>query len=116
AVGVSPHRYLTTRRIEIAKHLLERTRFSIAEIALETGFSSQAHFTHRFREQVELTPRQYRQGGGRKARPRGGAPPWRLEQANGPSEVLPMQLPIRESPMKVAADGDFQNWSSQKTP
>ena len=62
AVGVSPHRYLTTRRIEIAKHLLERTRFSIAEIALETGFSSQAHFTHRFREHVELTPRQYRQG------------------------------------------------------
>jgi AraC family transcriptional regulator len=62
AVGVSPHRYLTARRIEVAKHLLERTRFAIAEIAFETGFSSQAHFTHRFREHVDLTPRQYRQG------------------------------------------------------
>jgi len=62
AFGVSPHRYLTERRIEIAKHLLERTHFSIAEIALETGFSSQAHLTNRFREHVELTPRQYRRG------------------------------------------------------
>jgi AraC family transcriptional regulator len=62
AVGVSPHRYLTSRRIEMARHLLERTRFSISEIALETGFSSQAHFTNRFREHVELTPRQYRHG------------------------------------------------------
>jgi len=60
AVGVSPHRYLTARRIEIAKHLLERTHFSIAEIGLETGFSSQAHFTNQFREHGEPTPRQYR--------------------------------------------------------
>ena len=65
AVGFSPHRYLTVRRIEIAKHLLERTHFSIAEIALETGFSSQAHFTSRFREHAELTPRQYRRRGAR---------------------------------------------------
>jgi AraC family transcriptional regulator len=69
AVGVSPHRYLTTRRIEIAKHLLERTRFSLAEIALETGFSSQAHFTNRFREEVELTPRRYRLGARRVEKP-----------------------------------------------
>jgi hypothetical protein len=40
----------------------------------------------------------------------------RLEQANSPSEDLPMQLPIREPPMKVAADGDSQNWLSQRTP
>jgi len=65
AVGVSPHQYLIARRIEIAKHLLERTHFSISEIALETGFSSQAHFTNRFREHVEMTPRQYRRGAGR---------------------------------------------------
>jgi AraC family transcriptional regulator len=60
AVGVSPHQYLIARRIEIAKHLLERTHFSIAEIAQETGFSSQAHFTNQFREHVAMTPRQYR--------------------------------------------------------
>ena len=52
AIGVTPHRYLTARRIDIAKHLLERTSFPLAEIALETGFSSQAHFTLRFREQT----------------------------------------------------------------
>lgn len=65
AVGVSPHRYLIARRIEIAKHLLERTHFSIAEIAQETGFSSQAHFTNQFREHVAITPRRYRRGVGR---------------------------------------------------
>ena len=65
AVAVSPHQYLIARRIEIAKHLLERTHFSIAEIAQETGFSSQAHFTNQFREHVAMTPRQYRRGIGR---------------------------------------------------
>jgi len=60
AIGVSPHRYLTARRIEIAKHLLERTRFPLAEIALETGFSSQAHFTDRFRDLTSQTPLQFR--------------------------------------------------------
>lgn len=59
-LGVSPHRYLTARRIELAKHLLERTSFPLADIALETGFSSQAHFTDRFREQIGQTPLQFR--------------------------------------------------------
>jgi AraC-like DNA-binding protein len=59
-LGISPHRYLTTRRIEIAKHLLERTHFTLAQIALETGFSSQAHFTDRFREWTSQTPLQFR--------------------------------------------------------
>ena len=61
-IGVSPHRYLTGRRIEIAKHLLERTQFPLAEIALETGFSSQAHFTDRFRAATSQTPLQFRRG------------------------------------------------------
>ena len=61
-LGVSPHRYLTARRIERAKHLLERTNFTLADIALETGFSSQAHFTDRFREQMGQTPLQFRRG------------------------------------------------------
>jgi AraC family transcriptional regulator len=60
AIGVSPHRYLMTRRIEIAKHLLQRTRFPLAGIALESGFSSQAHFTDRFRELTSQTPLQFR--------------------------------------------------------
>jgi AraC family transcriptional regulator len=62
ATGTSPHRYLTARRIDLAKHLLERTSFPLAEIALETGFSSQAHFTLRFREQTGQTPLEFRLG------------------------------------------------------
>jgi AraC family transcriptional regulator len=59
-LGLSPHQYLIARRIEMARHLLERTNFSLAEIALQTGFSSQAHFTQQFHERTKLTPRQFR--------------------------------------------------------
>jgi len=59
-VQVSPHRYLTTRRIEHAKSLLANTRFRLAEIALETGFSSQSHFPDQFRKATGLTPLEFR--------------------------------------------------------
>jgi AraC family transcriptional regulator len=62
-VQVSPHRYLITRRIECAKDLLAHTGFRLAEIALETGFSSQAHFTDRFHEATGLTPLEFRRLG-----------------------------------------------------
>ena len=34
--------------------------FSLADIALQTGFSNQAHFTQTFREHTSLTPREFR--------------------------------------------------------
>jgi len=65
SMGVPPHHYVTACRVTRAKELLSKTDQPLADIALEVGFSSQAHFTNRFREYVELTPRQYRRSMGR---------------------------------------------------
>lgn len=60
STGVPPHRYLTLRRVERAKELLRDPEKPLVEVALETGFSSQSHFTGRFREATGLTPLRYR--------------------------------------------------------
>ena len=59
-LGVSPHAYLQSRRIELAEFLLGNTNRGICEIALLCGFSSQSHFTEAFRHAKGLPPRQYR--------------------------------------------------------
>ena len=61
-MGMPPHQFMTLRRIERAKQLLLRTDQSLAEIALEVGFSSQAHFTDQFRRVTGSTPLRFRTG------------------------------------------------------
>ena len=58
-VGVTPHIYLTHRRIMVAKQLLTAGH-SIAEVAYHTGFVDQSHLTNRFKHIVGVTPGQYR--------------------------------------------------------
>jgi AraC family transcriptional regulator len=60
AYGVSPHRYVTSRRIERAKTLLRETDLPIARIAVDTGFASQSHLASTFRRNVGETPADYR--------------------------------------------------------
>jgi AraC family transcriptional regulator len=60
AIGESPHRYVTHRRLEQAKVLLGVTQLSVAEIAYRVGFSNQSHFTAQFRKAIGATPNQYR--------------------------------------------------------
>ncbi|MDI7864497.1 AraC family transcriptional regulator [Rhizobiaceae bacterium n13] len=60
ATGLTPHRYVTERRIEAAKEKLRFARHSLVEIALDTGFGSQANFTRVFHKMTGLTPGQYR--------------------------------------------------------
>jgi len=64
ATGISPHRYLTERRLAEAQRLLRTTTLPIAFIAQETGFSSQSHFTTIFHAALNCTPAEYRRGGG----------------------------------------------------
>lgn len=59
--GLSPHRYVTDRRIHAARYELARNRLSLVEIALVFGFGSQANFTRVFRKATRLTPGQYRE-------------------------------------------------------
>ncbi len=57
--GLTPHGYLESLRISAAQALLEQG-VSPAQAALETGFSDQSHFTHRFSRLLGLTPGAYR--------------------------------------------------------
>lgn len=59
-VGQSPHRYVVSRRIELAKRLLADTELPIADIALAAGFSSQSHLSVWFRRLVGVSPAVYR--------------------------------------------------------
>jgi AraC family transcriptional regulator len=68
ATGLSPHRYVTERRVREAKRKLAEGRLSLVEIALESGFGSQSNFNRIFRKHTGLTPGQFR------SQRRGGAP------------------------------------------
>jgi AraC family transcriptional regulator len=59
-LGMPPHRYLITMRVEKARRLLEKTSMSIAEIAYECGFAHQEHLTRLFRRHCDTTPAAYR--------------------------------------------------------
>jgi AraC-like DNA-binding protein len=57
--GTSPYRYLLMRRLDFARIQLS-TPLPLAEVALEAGFSDQAHFTRMFKAGFGLTPAVYR--------------------------------------------------------
>lgn len=57
-LGLPPHSYHTQLRIEHAKRLL-RTGLPFSEVALESGFSDQSHFSNTFRRYTGATPSQY---------------------------------------------------------
>ena len=58
-LGTSPHRYLLMRRLELAREQMHRGR-PLVDVALDTGFADQAHFTRTFRSAFGLTPARYR--------------------------------------------------------
>ncbi|MFT5173446.1 MAG: AraC family transcriptional regulator [Gammaproteobacteria bacterium] len=43
-----------------ARALLQTTDEDLTGVAIDTGFSSQSHFTETFRRQIGTTPRRYR--------------------------------------------------------
>jgi AraC family transcriptional regulator len=58
--GVTPGDYQRRLRIESARLALATTRIPLAILALEAGFSSQAHFTRMFHRIVGVTPAVWR--------------------------------------------------------
>jgi AraC family transcriptional regulator len=60
ATGLSPHRYVTERRVNAAKDALASPKPSLNEIALDSGFGSLDNFIRVFRKKTGLTPGQYR--------------------------------------------------------
>ena len=60
--GTTPHRYITSRRVDLAKTLLVDTRMTVGEIAAEVGFGNQSAFSRLFRACTGMTPIQFRAG------------------------------------------------------
>lgn len=60
STGTSPHLWHLDARIERAKDLLRDRRNSLAEIALDTGFSEQSHFTRAFHAAIGVSPGAWR--------------------------------------------------------
>jgi transcriptional regulator of acetoin/glycerol metabolism len=61
SAGVTPHHYLTQKRVERAQEMLVQTDLSLAEIAYAAGFSDQSHLARHFRYMLGTTPRAFRQ-------------------------------------------------------
>jgi AraC family transcriptional regulator len=60
SMGITPVQYVLAQRIERAKGLLAHSHTSLADIALQCGFTDQSYFTNRFRSFVGTTPGQFR--------------------------------------------------------
>ena len=53
--------YVLSKKIEEAKHLLLFTDYSFQEISTLLNFTSQSHFTQRFKQIAKQTPKEFRQ-------------------------------------------------------
>jgi AraC-like DNA-binding protein len=60
AYGVTPGQYLTRRRVERARDLLRTANLTVTEICVLVGFTSLSSFCTRFKQEVGLTPGEYR--------------------------------------------------------
>lgn len=63
--GMTPHTYLTQKRIERAQYLLAHTARPITEICMDVGYESLSSFSNLFRRETGVSPRAYRQQVGR---------------------------------------------------
>ena len=61
--GMPPHRYVLERRLHCAEMLLTKGELTIAEVAYQSGFSSQSHLTTTMKKHRQKTPLQIRREG-----------------------------------------------------
>jgi AraC family transcriptional regulator len=60
STGTSPHQFIVQCRLRRSQQLLRCSDATIAQIAIQCGFSSQSHLTRLFRRHLGTTPRAYR--------------------------------------------------------
>lgn len=60
STGLTPHQFLIRRRIKLAASLMLQSDQGLADIALQSGFSSQSHLTQMFSKVMNITPHRYR--------------------------------------------------------
>jgi AraC family transcriptional regulator len=59
-MGVAPHKWLLTHRVDVAKEKLRDGRLPLSDIALACGFADQSHLTRVFTRMVGLSPGAWR--------------------------------------------------------
>jgi transcriptional regulator GlxA family with amidase domain len=60
ALGASPQAAFLQIRLTFARHLLETTEKSVANIAVECGFCDSSHLSRLFRQHFSCTPQEIR--------------------------------------------------------
>lgn len=60
STGYSPHAYVTLRRMDRARQLLQERNCSLRNVASAVGYKTQAHFTSVFHAYCGMTPAAYR--------------------------------------------------------
>lgn len=58
--GYTPSGYILKKRLDISKHLLATSTFSISQISQMCGFVSAAYFSMQFKKRENMTPKQFR--------------------------------------------------------
>jgi len=81
ATGVTPHCYLTRRRVERAQDLLVNSSMHLSDIASAAGFFDQSHMARHFRKILGTTPREFRLTHGQR-------PPIKKQEDPRPSKPL----------------------------
>ncbi len=56
----TPHRYITRRRLERARELLQKTDRPVTEVCWDVGFESLGSFSWLFRQRFGVSPREFR--------------------------------------------------------
>ena len=59
-VGIGVKDYIIKAKIDTAKNILRYSDFSILDISISLGYSSQSAFTAAFRKETGMTPKKYR--------------------------------------------------------
>jgi AraC family transcriptional regulator len=60
SMGVTPHNWLLTLRVQVAKQKLREGRLSLRDVALACGFADQSHLTQVFTRSVGVSPGAWR--------------------------------------------------------
>lgn len=64
STGVNLSDFITDKKIDEAKRLLTYTKSSVSDISEYLAFSSQSHFSAKFKQKTGMTPNEYRKTGG----------------------------------------------------
>ncbi|MTW05094.1 helix-turn-helix domain-containing protein [Duganella ginsengisoli] len=60
ATGMTPHAWITERRLQRARHMLRSTNLPLADVAAACGFTHQSHLGALLKREITHSPAQYR--------------------------------------------------------